>query len=159
MRLREVEPGDLDAFFLHQQDQDANHMAAFGAKNPNDRGVFDLHWAGILNDEKIRVRTIEVDGEVAGHILAYLYDGQAELSYWLGKPFWGRGITTEAVGRFLAEFPVRPLRARAVADNEASIRILTGHGFVEMGEERSFATSRGEVVREVILQLDEPTDA
>ena len=66
MRLREVEPGDLDAFFLHQQDQDANHMAAFGAKNPNDRGVFDLHWAGILNDEKIRVRTIEVDGEVAG---------------------------------------------------------------------------------------------
>jgi RimJ/RimL family protein N-acetyltransferase len=153
LSLRPVEPSDLDDFFLHQQDQDANHMAAFGAKDPNDRGVFDMHWQMILDDETIHARTILADGQVAGHILTYVENGVPELSYWLGKSFWGRGITTEAVGQFLTEFPERPLRARAVADNEASIRILTGHGFVEKGETRTFASSRGEVVREVILEL------
>ncbi len=151
--LRPVEPSDLDEFFIHQQDQDANHMAAFGAKDPNDRGVFDMHWQMILNDEDITVRTIEVNGTVAGHILSYTENEIPQLSYWLGRSFWGQGITTEAVGTFLQEFTQRPLQARAVADNEASIRILTGHGFTPQGETRSFATSRGEVVREVILQL------
>ncbi|GAA1350763.1 GNAT family N-acetyltransferase [Falsarthrobacter nasiphocae] len=154
LHLRPVEAPDLDAFFEHQKDQDANHMAAFGAKNPHDRGVFDLHWQGILDDESISARTIDVDGTVAGHVLRYTENDGLELSYWLGREFWGRGITTEAVGQFLKEFPERPLRARAVADNEASIRILTGHGFVETDETRSFSTSRGEVVREVILELN-----
>lgn len=155
LRLRPVEASDLDSFFVHQQDQDANHMAAFGAKDPFDRGVFDQHWQYILNEDSIVARTIEVDGSVAGHILSFIEDDVRSLSYWLGKEFWGRGITTAAVEKFLQDFPERPLRARAVADNEAAVRILTGRGFTEMGEERSFATSRGEVVREVILELGE----
>ena len=62
--LRPVEATDLDEFFSHQLDPSANHMAAFGAKNPSDRGVFDNHWQDILNDGRITVRTILSDGEV-----------------------------------------------------------------------------------------------
>lgn len=60
--LRDVRPEDLDEFFLHQQDEQANLMSAFAPRNPRDRGVFDYHWAHLLGDEDTVVRTIEHEG-------------------------------------------------------------------------------------------------
>lgn len=151
--LRAVEPTDLDEFFSHQLDPSANHMAAFSAKNPSDRGVFDLHWQNILNDPTVTVRTIEADGAVVGSILAYRDADIPEISYWIDKARWGQGITTAAVGLFLEEFTERPLRARAVADNTNSIRILERYGFTQVGETQGFANARGAVVRELVLEL------
>lgn len=128
-------------------------MAAFAAKNPSDRGVFDLHWQNILNDPTITVRTIVADGDVVGSILAYRDSGIPEISYWVDTARWGQGITTAAVGLFLEEFAERPLRARAVADNASSIRILEKYGFKVIGETQGFANARGAVVRELELEL------
>lgn len=153
IELRPVESADLDEFFSHQLDPSANHMAAFAAKNPADRGVFDHHWQDILNDSKITVRTILSEGRVVGSILAY-HDGDIpEISYWIDKASWGQGITTAAVGQFLKEVTDRPLRARAVVDNVNSIRILERWGFKHVGETQGFASARGAVVRELILEL------
>lgn len=151
--LRAVEPSDLDEFFSHQLDPSANRMAAFSAKNPSDRGVFNHHWQSILNDPKVTVRTIVSDGEVVGSILAYRDNDVPEISYWIDKARWGQGITTAAVGLFLEEFTERPLRARAVADNTNSIRILERYGFTQVGEAQGFANARGAVVRELVLEL------
>lgn len=153
IKLRAVETSDLDEFFSHQLDPSANHMAAFTAKNPSDRGVFDHHWQNILNDPRITVRTITSDGDVVGSILAYLEDGTPEISYWIDKARWGQGITTAAVGLFLEEFTQRPIRARAVADNVSSIRILERYGFKHIGEAQGFANARGAVVKELVLEL------
>ncbi|MER2134985.1 MAG: GNAT family N-acetyltransferase [Arthrobacter sp.] len=153
IELRAVEPGDVDEFFSHQLDPGANHMAAFAAKNPSDRGVFDLHWQQILSDSGITVRTIVADGEVVGSILAYRDGSIPEISYWIDRARWGQGITTAAVGLFLEEFPERPIRARAVADNVSSIRILERYGFKVIGEAQTFANARGAVVRELELEL------
>lgn len=154
IRLRAVEPSDLEKFFTHQLDPSANHMAAFAAKNPADRGVFDHHWHSILNDDGVTVRTIEADGEVVGSILAYSSpDAAPEISYWIDRARWGQGITTAAVGLFLQEYTARPLRARAVADNVSSIRILEKYGFKVIGEAQGFANARGAVVRELELEL------
>ncbi|SDH93127.1 Protein N-acetyltransferase, RimJ/RimL family [Arthrobacter subterraneus] len=151
--LRAVEPSDLDEFFSHQLDPSANHMAAFSAKNPSDRGVFDHHWQNILNDPTVTVRTIVADGDVVGSILAY-HDGEVpEISYWIDKARWGQGITTAAVGLFLEEFTDRPLRARAVIDNTNSIRILERYGFTKVGETQGFANARGAVMKELVLEL------
>lgn len=151
--LRAVEPSDLDEFFSHQLDPSANHMAAFSAKNPSDRGVFDHHWQNILNDPTVTVRTIVADGDVVGSILAYRDGEVPEISYWIDKARWGQGITTAAVGLFLEEFTDRPLRARAVIDNTNSIRILERYGFMKVGETQGFANARGAVVRELVLEL------
>lgn len=151
--LRAVEPSDLDEFFSHQLDPSANHMAAFSAKNPSDRGVFDHHWQNILNDPTVTVRTIVADGDVVGSILAYRDGEVPEISYWIDKARWGQGITTAAVGLFLKEFTDRPLRARAVIDNTNSIRILERYGFTKVGETQGFANARGAVMKELVLEL------
>lgn len=151
--LRAVEPSDLDEFFSHQLDPSANHMAAFSAKNPSDRGVFNHHWQNILNDPTVTVRTIVADGDVVGSILAYRDGDIPEISYWIDKARWGEGITTAAVGQFLEEFTERPLRARAVVDNTNSIRILERYGFTQVGETQGFANARGAVVKELLLEL------
>lgn len=69
-------------------DSDANHRAAFTAKDPHDWEAFLAHWRRILADETVLVRTIVVDGEVVGSVLSYEDDGHPEVSYWLGKAFW-----------------------------------------------------------------------
>ena len=124
MQLREVRASDLDAFFAHQQEPEANLMAAYQARNPADRSVFDHHWNQILNDPTVLVRTIEHEGEVAGSIL--VFDGEApEINFWTSTKFWGKGITTSAVDAFLAEFTKRPLMAHVVQDNLAPSRSLS----------------------------------
>ncbi|KAD3515352.1 GNAT family N-acetyltransferase [Arthrobacter yangruifuii] len=153
IELRDVVPADLEEFFSHQLDPSANHMAAFSAKNPADRGVFDHHWQSILNDPTVTVRTIVADGKVAGSILAYRDGDIPEISYWIDKARWGQGITSAAVGLFLEEFGERPIRARAVADNVSSIRILEKYGFTVIGETQGFANARGAVVKELELEL------
>lgn len=153
MQLREVRSADLDRFFEHQQDPEANLMAAFAPRSPQDRGVFDYHWSRLLNDEDTQVWTIEEDGRVAGALIVSGLDAMPELSFWTAREFWGQGITTSAVDAFLAAFTDRPIRAHVPADNVGSQKILTRRGFAVVGEDKTFSNARSEVVTELIMQL------
>ncbi len=155
IQLRRVEGADLLIFFQNQLDTEANHMAAFTAKNPADREAFNAHWAKIMADESIVIRTILFHVRVAGYILSHGWFGDLEVSYWIGKEIWGRGIATQALKFFLDEQPERPIYARAVHDNAASLRVLEKCGFVVVSHERGFANARDEEVEEVILKLSE----
>ena len=101
IQLRPVIPADLPIFFENQLDPAANHMAAFTAKNPADRAAFDAHWNRILADNGVLNRTIVVAGEVAGSVSSYVAAGETEVTYWLGRAYWGRGIATAALAEFL----------------------------------------------------------
>jgi RimJ/RimL family protein N-acetyltransferase len=153
--LRDVTEADLAIFFDHQLDPDANRMAAFTAENPSDREAFTAHWTKILGNETIVIKTILFDGRVAGNILSFEQFGEREVSYWIGKEYWGKGIATEALRRFLAHIQDRPLYARAAKDNVASLRVLKKCGFEISGEEKGFSNARGEEVEEFILTLRE----
>lgn len=65
-------------------------------------------------------------------------DGAPEVGYWLGRPFWGRGYMTEALGAALrwaaGEWGRRYVLARHFADNEASGRVLIKTGFLYTGD-------------------------
>lgn len=151
--LRDVEETDLMIFFEHQQDPDANIMAAFTAKDPADQIAFNDHWAKVLSDDGILVKTILFEGNVAGHILTHGWFGEPEVSFWIGKGYWGWGIATEALRLFLDIQNLRPLYARAAKDNIASIRVLEKCGFTITGEDKGFANARGEEVEEYSLTL------
>ena len=129
--LREVREDDLDALFEQQREPEAVAMAVFPAR---EREAFDAHWRKILADDRLVVRAIEVDGEVAGNIGSWEQDGLQLVGYWLGREFWGRGIATAALAEFARELETRPLHAWVAASNVGSIRVLEKCGFVRAGE-------------------------
>lgn len=154
IRLRAVEAGDLPVFFAQQLDPQANWLAAFVTEQPGDRARFDARWARALADPTIVVRAVLAGGALAGHILSYEQDGKPEVTYWLGRAFWGRGIASAALRLFLREFDRRPLYARVASRNAASRRILEKCGFVAVGTGHDYAPGRGELIEETILRLD-----
>jgi RimJ/RimL family protein N-acetyltransferase len=50
--------------------------------------------------------------------------GEREVTYWIGRSYWGKGIATDALNAFLAVDRSRPLHARGASDNVASRRVL-----------------------------------
>ncbi|MCX4234181.1 GNAT family N-acetyltransferase [Streptomyces ortus] len=140
VRLRPVRDTDLPAFFAYEQDPEATRRSRFPARS---RERFMTHWrTRILGDPTVRARTVDVDDAPAGNIVAWWEADEATredrrfTGYWLGRPYWGRGIGTEALGLFLREEGVRPLYADPFPGNTASVRLLERHGFRPAGTVR-----------------------
>ena len=112
------------------------------------------HWAKITPDETTILKTIVVNGKVAGNLVAWKQSGESKVGYWLGKEYWGQGIASEALSQFLVHVKTRPLYARVAKQNVASIRVLQKCGFTMCGED-TFTDIDGEVAEEFILALGE----
>ena len=147
VNIRAVEESDLPTFFEHQADPDADRMANFEAR---DRESFMAHWAKIRRDETTLVRTIEVEGRVAGNVVSWEHDGERDVGYWVGREHWGKGVATAALSAFLDELDMRPLHAHVATHNIGSIRVLEKCGFVRTGA----PTPAGDGVEELLLKLD-----
>jgi RimJ/RimL family protein N-acetyltransferase len=130
--LRDVADGDLPVFFEHQRDPVANRVAEFQARG---REAFAAHWAKILADENVTKKTVLFDGRVAGNVVSFERDGEREVGYWIEREYWGKGVATEALSRFLGQVEVRrPLYAAVAKRNVASVRVLEKCGFSAAGE-------------------------
>jgi RimJ/RimL family protein N-acetyltransferase len=151
VRLRVVQESDLAIFFEQQRDPLANQMAAFPAR---DEATFLMHWAKIMQDETIILRTILYNGQVAGNLVSFVLSGHREVGYWLGREFWGKGIATRALSEFLTLVKTRPLYAHIAKHNIASKRVLEKCGFSLQAEEKNFAMTQGKAVEGLILKLD-----
>jgi L-amino acid N-acyltransferase YncA len=127
--LRPTIEADLPFLFAHQQDPLAHSMAVF---TPRDLEAFMEHWrTNVLGDSANVVRTIDLDGFVAGYIATYTQDGRRMLGYWIDRALWGRGITSAALAAFIHEHePLRPLFAIVATSNFASQRVLRKCGFM-----------------------------
>lgn len=92
----------------------------------------------IASDESCKcLRAIDVDGQAVGSIGIFkkddVYRLSAELGYWLGEPFWGRGIITAAVVRMcqdiFSRWDIVRIFAEPFAQNAGSRRVLEKAGF------------------------------
>ena len=154
--LCHVVHADLPIFFENQLDQEANYMAAFTAKDLTNREAFTAHWHKILANETNIIRTIIFNEQVAGSVSSYEDEGRPEVTYWLGKEYWGKGIATRALKEFLASHnTIRPIYARVAKDNPGSRRVLEKCGFTVVGESKGFANARGQEIEELLLELGE----
>src|SRR4051812_41491763 len=151
--LRPLTEADADFLFAMMQDPDGVRMAAFTPKDPSDRERFDAQFSRQLNDPTITQFAITHDAALAGSIASFVMDGETEITYWIDRPLWGRGIAGEALALFLGEVKVRPLHARAASDNEGSLRVLRKAGFQITGTDSGYANGRGAEVEETILVL------
>lgn len=74
---------------------------------------------------------------------------RAEIGYWLAKPYWGRGLTTEAVTRYaqyaFEELDVVRLTAKVFVWNAASVRVLQKVGFEREGRLRRHQEKDGDL--------------
>jgi len=78
----------------------------------------------------------------------------AEMGYWLGEPYWGRGLMTEAVSKFaeyvFENFPLVRIYAEPYANNLSSCRVLEKAGFVLQGRLRRNAFKDGQVLDQLL---------
>jgi RimJ/RimL family protein N-acetyltransferase len=150
VRLRDVIEDDLPIFFEHQSDPDANRMAAFPARSID---AFRTHWAKILGDKSLTVRTILLDGQVAGNIGCWEQDGKQLIGYWIGKEHWGKGVATKALSDLLGVVQARPLFACVAKHNIASIRVLEKCGFTIDAGETAAAGVPSDGIEELVFVL------
>ncbi|MET8942011.1 GNAT family protein [Streptomyces sp. NPDC004542] len=131
VRLREVVDDDLPLFLVYEHEPEAVRRSRFA---PRPRERFLTHWRErVLGDPGNLVRTVTVDGEVAGNVVSWWEDDRRFLGYWLGRPYWGRGVGSRALTLFLLQEPARPLYADPFSGNTASVRLLEKHGFAREG--------------------------
>lgn len=107
------------------------------------------HWA------------IEVDGVAVGGVGVDLGEGiyakTGYFGYWLGEPYWGRGIMSaaaRAASRYaLDHFGLARLEAPVFAWNPASMRVLEKAGFVREGLLRNSVFKDGQLIDQVLYAL------
>jgi [ribosomal protein S5]-alanine N-acetyltransferase len=99
-----------------------------------------------------------VDGEAIGGIGvspgADIYRLTGEIGYWLGEPFWGRGIVAEALRVFtpfaFKRFDLVRLYARPFATNAASGRVLEKAGYTLEARLRANVVKNGAVLDQLV---------
>jgi RimJ/RimL family protein N-acetyltransferase len=64
-------------------------MAAFTAKEPDDRAAFDAHMAKIRALPDAINRAITVAGRLVGSVASFVIEGDTEVTYWIDRSFWG----------------------------------------------------------------------
>lgn len=97
-----------------------------------------LQWIAFCNGQSpMQNFVIEYNQQVAGSISLILkedvYRKSIEIGYFIGEPFWGKGLATEAVGLLMGHIikeydPVR-VWAEVFEHNKASMRVLEKNGF------------------------------
>ena len=101
---------------------------------------------------------IEVDGLAVGGIGADIGEGiwcrNANFGYWLGEPYWGRGIMTAAVrataSYALEQLDLMRLESPVFEWNPASMRVLEKCGFQREGMLRKSISKDGQIIDAVL---------
>jgi RimJ/RimL family protein N-acetyltransferase len=152
--LRAVHDSDLPVFYRQVNDPESLRMAAFTPEEPADRDAFEAHWKRVRASDEVVARTVLADGDVVGNAAVYGPPDEREVTYWVDRAYWGRGVATAALRALLAEVPDRPLYARTGADNAGSLRVLEKCGFRRSELTTGYAPARGEEIDEVVLLLE-----
>lgn len=103
-------------------------------------------WIASLEDDEF-VRVIELNGELIGAV-GYIHrdSGEAEIGYWIGKPWWGNGYATEAATALMThcfeEAGFERLTCGHFVDNAASARVIRKLGFRPTGTGALWSVAR-----------------
>ncbi|WP_426492202.1 GNAT family N-acetyltransferase [Hymenobacter sp. 102] len=153
VHLRPTQEADLPHLYAFQLDAEACRLAAFVPAENADQVAYLAKYRRFLRTPTIHMQSILVDGELAGSIAKFEVEGEAELTYWLDRRFWGRGVATAALRQFLQLESRRPLHGRVAFDNSGSRKVLENCGFAPIGTDTGFAPARQTEVEEIIYQL------
>jgi RimJ/RimL family protein N-acetyltransferase len=153
IELRDLDDDDLDAVYDMLRDPDAVAMAAFTRADASDRAAFDEWIAVRRRSSEVSLHVVTERGGFAGIVAAFTVDGDREVTAWLARHAWGRGVATEALRLLLSHEPTRPLFARVAAHNAAGVGVLEKNGFTEVSRSLQDASGLGRQAEEIVYAL------
>jgi ribosomal-protein-alanine N-acetyltransferase len=150
--VRPWELKDAEAIARHANNINVARQLRDRFPHPYTLGAAKAFLEQVVPVQPVTNFAIEVGGEPAGGIgYAFGTDVErysAEIGYWLGEAFWGRGIVTEALSLVteyvFAHGNVLRLFALPFADNVASVRVLEKAGYAREGLLRSASVKFGQ---------------
>jgi RimJ/RimL family protein N-acetyltransferase len=120
------------------------------------------HWLHQVAEETPQTHfAIVIEASVIGGIGIELgtdiHRRSAEIGYWLGEPFWGRGIATEAVRAItnyaFSTFDLCRIYAGVFDWNPASMRVLQKAGYMREGRLRKSVFKGGKVIDQFLYAM------
>lgn len=149
--LRPLKRSDINNLWRNYNDKEiAKNMATMETEKE-----FKKEWINNLNKKnKSRINfklIIEIDRNPAGAISLTSTDeynlSKATISYWIGKKYRGRGITTKALKLFtnyaFKKFKLVRIQANVRTFNKASARVLENAGYKLEGIRRKNVLKNG----------------
>lgn len=143
LRLRPLTAADAPEIARLAGDWDIARMTAL---IPHPYTLADAQsFIAAVDDEN--TFAIERGGALVGCCGARSASGSTyEIGYWVGKPYWGQGIATQAAGALIAHLRAREpgciITISHMAENEASARVIQKLGFHRTGEKQTFCVAR-----------------
>jgi RimJ/RimL family protein N-acetyltransferase len=158
LRVRSWHKNDLDALVRHANNPKIAANLRDQFPHPYTRSEGARFLAEVCDADVETPLAVEYAGEAIGGIgfklgtdIARL---SAEMGYWLGEPFWGRGLTTRAVlatsGWAFENYKLTRIFAMAFSHNVGSMRVLEKAGFEREGILRRSAIKNGIILDQIL---------
>ena len=159
--IRDWKKHDADSIVRHANDRAVwrNLMDRF--PHPYTRADAQ-DWLRFAGEQKPPTNfAIEVEGYAAGgigfRVGEDVHRRSAEIGYWLGKAYWGRGIVTAAL-KSLTDYAFQHadlcrIQACVFAWNPASARVLEKAGYTFEGRMAKSVTKDGETTDQLIYAI------
>ena len=158
VRLRTLTEGDLPSMVEHANDDGVSRQLR--DRFPHPYTMDDAQqFLAMSRGGDAAIYAIEVDAAVVGGIGLHpghdVHRLSAELGYWIGRRYWGRGILSRIVPAFVPlvarELGMKRVYAYVYETNPASARVLEKSGFELEGRLRRSVVKRGEVLDQLLF--------
>jgi ribosomal-protein-alanine N-acetyltransferase len=159
--VRSWRPTDVDALPVHANTRKLwlNLRDRFPHPYTSDDAVRWIEY--VLQSRPETNFAIDVDGEAVGGIGVVLHEDvercSAEIGYWVGERYWGRGVASAALEGFTAyafdAFKLTRIYALPFAHNRASARVLEKAGYRYEGTLRRSAIKDGVVLDQLMYAM------
>ena len=142
--LRQWRESDAEALFKYASDPDVGPRAGWPPHKSVEESLEVIRT--FFNNDHTWALELKETGEPIGCIGYYTYgesnikigENDAELGYWIAKPYWNKGLCTEAL-RVMIDYCLnvkgfKVLWSDFFVDNPASGRVMEKCGFRDTGE-------------------------
>lgn len=160
-RLRPWRIGDVESLVENANNANIAKFMNDIFPHPYTKEDAEKFIAFAIKHHPVHIFAIEVDGNAVGGIGIHFHEDvmrkNAELGYWLGQNYWGRGIATNAVKQVVdfgfKNYDINRIFGRAFGPNIASQRVLEKAGFVLEAKFKKTIFKNGEFLDEWVYAI------